>query len=90
MLPASGGSRVEFALRAILAGGLAQFGRSGIVDDLVARIADAFARNLEAGLAGGGTELKAQGSAPLEAGSLLWQVLLARLPVRAGGFQGPQ
>jgi carbon monoxide dehydrogenase subunit G len=48
LLPAGGGTRVELVIRALLAGPLAQFGRSGIVEDLVSRVAQAFARNLEA------------------------------------------
>jgi carbon-monoxide dehydrogenase small subunit len=79
VLPAGGGSRVEIVLRAILAGALAQFGRSGIVEDLVARIAETFARNLEAKLAGGGAKPKEPENAPLAAGALLRQVLSARV-----------
>ena len=56
LLPASAGTRVEVTIRALLAGPLAQFGRSGIVDDLVARVAQAFARNLEARLTDGAAE----------------------------------
>jgi len=58
---------------------LAQFGRSGIVEDLVSRVAQAFARNLEARVTGSVSELEARTSAPLAAGSLLRQVLVARL-----------
>ena len=79
LLPAGTGTRVELVIRALLAGPLAQFGRSGIVQDLVSRLAQAFARNLEARLTGSVSELEVQTSAPLAAGSLLRQVLVARL-----------
>jgi carbon-monoxide dehydrogenase small subunit len=79
LLPAGTGTRVELVIRALLAGPLAQFGRSGIVQDLVSRLAQAFARNLEARLTGSVSELEVQASAPLAAGSLLRQVLVARL-----------
>ncbi|MEP9379459.1 2Fe-2S iron-sulfur cluster-binding protein [Aquabacter sp. CN5-332] len=39
--------RIEISLRALLAGPLAQFGRSQIVQDLLARLAGEFARRLE-------------------------------------------
>jgi carbon-monoxide dehydrogenase small subunit len=79
LLPTGAGTRVELVIRALLAGPLAQFGRSGIVQDLVSRVAQAFARNLEARLTGSVSEFEAQTSAPLAAGSLLLQVLVARL-----------
>ena len=79
LLPTGTGTRVELVIRALLAGPLAQFGRSGIVQDLVSRVAQAFARNLEARLTGSVSEFEAQTSAPLAAGSLLLQVLVARL-----------
>jgi carbon-monoxide dehydrogenase small subunit len=75
--PANAGTRVELVIRALLAGPLAQFGRSGIVDDLVSRVAQAFARNIEARLTGSFSEVETD--APLEAASLLRQVLMARL-----------
>ena len=70
-------TRVTLTIRALLAGPLAQFGRSSIVEDLVARITAVFARNLEARLSGAPAVYTE--SAPLEAGSLLWQVIMARL-----------
>jgi carbon-monoxide dehydrogenase small subunit len=79
LLPTGTGTRVEIVIRALLAGPLAQFGRSGIVEDLVSRVAQAFARNLEARVTGSVSELEARTSAPLAAGSLLRQVLVARL-----------
>jgi carbon-monoxide dehydrogenase small subunit len=72
-------TRVTLTIRALLVGPLAQFGRSGIVEDLLARITEAFARNLEARVSGA-VPADGQGAqAPLEAGSLIWQVIMARL-----------
>ena len=70
-------TRVMLTIRALLVGPLAQFRRSSIVEDLVARITAAFARNLEVRLSGAAAA-DDQG-APLEAGSLIWQVIMARL-----------
>jgi carbon-monoxide dehydrogenase small subunit len=66
---------VNVVMGALLAGPLAQFGRSGIVEDLVAQITATFATNIAANLNGEATR-EAQ---PLEAGSLLTRVLLRRL-----------
>lgn len=74
---AGGETRVTLTIRALLVGPLAQFGRSGIVNDLVARITEAFALNLEARLSGAGDDQIVQ--APLSAGALVWQVFVARL-----------
>ena len=79
LLPEGTGTRVELMIRVLLVGPLAQFGRSGIVEDIVARVAQAFARNLEARLTGSVSGLEMQTSAPLAAGSLLRQALAARL-----------
>jgi carbon-monoxide dehydrogenase small subunit len=76
---ASGGTRVELTIRALLVGPLAQFGRGGIVEDLVARITEAFARNLEARLTGAAPHDDELVLAPLRAGALFRQVVLARL-----------
>ncbi|MEP9355787.1 2Fe-2S iron-sulfur cluster-binding protein [Xanthobacter sp. KR7-65] len=46
-------TRIDIAVRALLAGPLAQFGRSQIVQGLMARLAAEFARRLEAMLEGG-------------------------------------
>jgi len=66
---------VDLTIRALLAGPLAQFGRSGIVDDLVAKMTERFAANLEARLSGAAVA----DHKPLEAGSLFWSLLVARL-----------
>jgi len=70
-----GGTQVSLTIRALLTGPLAQFGRSGIVEDLVTRITQTFAQNLEAALSGGG----AVDAPPLDAGALVGQVLWARV-----------
>jgi carbon-monoxide dehydrogenase small subunit len=84
VLPVEGGAgtRVEITIRALLAGPLAQFGRSGIVDDMVARITETFAGNLEERLSGSASDDRQYNMGtqnPLPAGSLLRDVLLARL-----------
>jgi carbon-monoxide dehydrogenase small subunit len=82
-----GGTQVSLTIRALLAGPLAQFGRSGIVNDLVARITQVFARNLEARLTGTtGDDAGAQ--APLAVGGLLWQVVVARVKALFGKIFG--
>ena len=84
----TGGTRVVLTIRALLLGPLAQFNRGAIVEDLVARITDLFARNLEARLAG--SDLP-QAQAALQGGSLLRQVILGRLKaVIARLFGRPQ
>jgi carbon-monoxide dehydrogenase small subunit len=71
------GTRVDLTIRVLLTGPLAQFSRAGIVEDLAARITDTFARNLETRLSGGAPSATDQ--APIKAGALLWQVIMARL-----------
>jgi carbon-monoxide dehydrogenase small subunit len=68
---------VDLEIRALIAGPLAQFGRSGIVDDLAKRIVEVFASNLEAKLSGHGEQVALQTS--FQAGSLLKTVLVTRL-----------
>jgi len=70
-----GNTRVALTIRALLAGPLAQFGRSGIVEDLVGKMTERFAANLEARLSGGAA---IDDTAPLKAGSLFWSVVAAR------------
>jgi aerobic carbon-monoxide dehydrogenase small subunit len=81
LLPAgsSGGTRVELTIRTLLVGPLAQFGRSGIVEDLVARITETFARNLEARLTGAALHDDEPVVPPLQAGALFRRVIVARL-----------
>jgi carbon-monoxide dehydrogenase small subunit len=75
---AGAGSRVDIAVRAILLGPLAQFGRSTIVSDLAGRLTDMFACNLERSLAGGRNAAKVS-SGPVSAGGLLRAVIAARI-----------
>jgi carbon-monoxide dehydrogenase small subunit len=72
----SGQTRVDLTIRALLAGPLAQFGRSGIVDDLVTKMTERFSANLEARLSGAAV---ADDQKALEAGSLFWNLLVERL-----------
>ena len=74
----SGTARIELTIRALLAGPFAQFGRSGIVEDLVIRLTERFAVNLQARLSGAGQPR--EDGAPLHAGRLVWRALAA--PIR--------
>jgi carbon-monoxide dehydrogenase small subunit len=81
LLPAGNGQSTEVAMTIgyALTGMLAQFGRSGIVKDVAARLIAAFAKNLEAQLAGkAGADLPAKG-ASLNAVSLILAVIAGRL-----------
>jgi carbon-monoxide dehydrogenase small subunit len=71
-------ARIDITVRALLIGALAQFGRSGIVDDLAARLGDMFARNLERRLAGS-PDPDGEAAAPIAAGSLLGAVIFSRM-----------
>ena len=71
-------TRVDIAVRALLLGPLAQFGRSTIVNDLAARISDIFARNLERRLVGSPDAMD-EATGPIQAGSLLRAVIVARV-----------
>jgi carbon-monoxide dehydrogenase small subunit len=81
LMPAGDGQSTEVAMSIgyTLTGMLAQFGRSGIVKDVAARLIAAFAQNLEARLAGkAGADLPATG-ASLNAASLILAVIAGRL-----------
>ena len=74
------GCRVDVDIGYTLTGMLAQFGRSGLVQDIASRLTAAFARNLEARLSAGSNPA----AAPLvvrelNAGSLMSAVLLDRV-----------
>ena len=74
-------TRVDVEVAYALTGALAQFSRSGIVNDLAERLTAAFARNLEARLSGGADASSGE-AAPqpeLDAGSLLLAVVRARI-----------
>jgi carbon-monoxide dehydrogenase small subunit len=79
---AGAGSRVDVDVGFTLTGMLAQFGRSGLVQDIASRLTAAFARNLEARLSSGGDD--GGGEPPplvreLNAGSLITAVLLGKV-----------
>jgi carbon-monoxide dehydrogenase small subunit len=69
-------THVTLIIRALLSGALAQFGRTGIIEDLAAQITENFARNIESDLSGA-RPLRPGSS--LEVGSLFWSVLKARV-----------
>jgi aerobic carbon-monoxide dehydrogenase small subunit len=69
-------THVTLVIRALLSGALAQFGRTGILEDLTAQITRTFARNIESDLSGVPSSLRPGSS--LEVGSLFWSVLKAR------------
>jgi carbon-monoxide dehydrogenase small subunit len=80
--PKSRETQVDVSIGYTLTGMLAQFGRSGLVEDVASRLIAAFVTNLEARL---GHDTKAgRGTAPtpvaeLNAGSMMMSVLAARL-----------
>jgi carbon-monoxide dehydrogenase small subunit len=74
---AGAATRVDITVRTLLFGPLAQFGRSAIVNDLAARLTEAFAHNLEQRLEGS-SDVDSGAAAPLAAGSLLGAVMWAR------------
>ena len=76
--PEQGGAatRLDITVRALLLGPLAQFGRSGIVSDLAARITDMFARNLERRMAGVPDAMEERA---ISASSLLGAVIAERI-----------
>jgi carbon-monoxide dehydrogenase small subunit len=69
-------TRLDITVRALLLGPLAQFGRSGIVSDLAARITDMFARNLERRMAGVPDAMEERA---ISASSLLGAVIAERI-----------
>jgi carbon-monoxide dehydrogenase small subunit len=72
------GTVVDIHVRALLTGPLAQFSRSGLVEEIAARLTQVFAGNLERQMAGGGTP-RADGHTALSAGSLIGGAVMARL-----------
>lgn len=87
LAPRDGGGATDIHIKAdiALAGALAQFGRSGIVQDVAARLTAEFARNLHARLAAqssaheGAAASVAAPAKDLRAGSLLLAALWARI-----------
>jgi carbon-monoxide dehydrogenase small subunit len=76
---AGAATRVDVEVGYALTGALAQFSRSGIVNDLAERLTTAFARNLEVRLARGADSPQAPQRAELDAGSLVLSVIRARI-----------
>lgn len=77
-------TRVEVVLSYVLAGPLAQVGRSAIVRDLVRRVGETFAQNLDA-------RLRGESAAPatsFSAASLLLQLIMDRLRAVVGTLLG--
>ena len=70
-------SRVDVTVRALLAGALAQFSRSSIVQDLVGRITAEFSRRLQQSLTDPGAIVASETS--LKATALVFEVVMARL-----------
>jgi carbon-monoxide dehydrogenase small subunit len=80
--PAAGTTQVDLSVGYALTGVLAQFGRSGLVRDVAARLTAAFAANLEARLASdaaGGAPPTRQRAGELNAGTLIISVLVERI-----------
>jgi aerobic carbon-monoxide dehydrogenase small subunit len=77
---AGAATRVDIEVGYALTGALAQFSRSGIVNDLAERLTTAFAKNVEARL-GGGADSSNAATAPseLNAGSLILSVIRTRI-----------
>jgi carbon-monoxide dehydrogenase small subunit len=74
------GSRVDVDVGYTLTGMLAQFGRSGLVQDIAGRLTAAFAQNLETRLSGGSDGAAAPPLVrELNAGSLITTVVLGRV-----------
>ncbi|MEP9366353.1 2Fe-2S iron-sulfur cluster-binding protein [Xanthobacter sp. VNH20] len=72
-------TRVDVSIGYTLTGMLAQFGRSGLVQDIAGRLVAAFVQNLEARLGRGEGAPAAPVVTELNAGSLVYSVFLSRL-----------
>ncbi|EHK80034.1 (2Fe-2S)-binding domain-containing protein [Sinorhizobium meliloti CCNWSX0020] len=76
-----GETRVDVTIGFTLTGMLAQFSRSGLVQDVANRLISVFVQNLEARLrhrAQGGAPERAPVTAEFDAGSLVWSVILGQ------------
>lgn len=71
-------TRVDVNIGFTLTGALAQFSRSGLVQDIAGRLIAMFVKNLEARLAGKSTEEMPSAGAGLDAGSLVFSVVKDR------------
>ena len=76
---AGAATRVDIEVGYRLTGALAQFSRSGIVNDLAERLTADFARNVEARLGGAESSNAATGPAELDAGSLIFSAIRTRI-----------
>jgi uncharacterized protein len=91
---ALGATRVEVVSDINLAGSLAQFGKSAIMQEVANRITAEFVRNFEAALAAaptpGAPAAAVEQSRPqsLDAGNLLWSMLWARVMALFGKRSG--
>lgn len=75
-------TRVDIAVRFLLAGSLAQFGRSGLTKDVAEHLTSTFASNLQAALSG--KPVGDNANKPLAAASLAWLAIQNRIrPVLA-------
>ena len=83
---ASQATRVDVTVAYALTGALAQFSRSGLVQDVANRLTQVFVQNLEARLAGKIEPGKA--SAELNAGSLVYAAILGRFKLWLGRLLG--
>jgi carbon monoxide dehydrogenase subunit G len=78
----AGSTRVDVVSDINLAGPLAQFGKSGIIQEIASRITAEFVKNFEARLAAAPAQQSggaAESAQTLDAGNLIWSALLARV-----------
>ncbi len=73
-----GQTRVDVNIGFTLTGALAQFSRSGLVQDIAGRLIAMFVKNLEARLEGKGTGDMSSAEVGLDAGSLVFSVIKGR------------
>lgn len=76
MEPADQGTRVTIDADLQLSGPVAQFGRTGIVNETAGILIAQFVRNLEAKFSGEESE---EGAAQLSAGSVAWQLMKSKI-----------
>jgi carbon monoxide dehydrogenase subunit G len=94
---AAGSTRVEVVSDINLAGPLAQFGKSGIIQEIANRITAEFIKNFEARLAADAPQATGaqsdraptpQAAPALDAGNLVWSAFLARIRAFFSGLFG--
>lgn len=79
LAPKGGATTVRIQADVALSGALAQFGRSGIVQDVAARLTAEFAKNLHERLSAGAAEAASAPAAELRAGRLFFAAFLSWL-----------